>query len=208
MILASTLFDLDKASYSEQLLEKLDCSAKTIQNKSFENCNFKDVNFDHAKLLNCKFVDCEFIHCTLNTAIVTNTTFSRVLFDNSKLMGINWTTAKWPQIKLSSLLNFYSCNISHSSFFGLSFSEINIQECKVHDVDFREADLSYANLVRSDFDQSLFVKTNLTGADFSEAINYNIDVAVNEVKKAIFTFPDAVNLLHHLGIEVRGLFSL
>jgi len=48
----------------------------------------------------------------------------------------------------------------------------------------------------------MFVKTNLMNADFSEAINYNIDVRLNEVKKAIFTLPDAINLLQHLGIQI------
>jgi len=198
-------FDLDKVNYSEQSFEKLDCNSKTIQNKCFENCNFKHCNFDNTKLLNCKFIDCEFIHCTLNTITTPNTVFSQVVFENSKLMGINWTLAKWPQIKLSSLLNFYSCNISHSSFFGLGFPEISMQECKVHDVDFREVDLSYANFTNSDFHQSIFIKTNLKGADFSGAINYNIDITLNEVKKAIFTFPDAINLLQHFGIQIKGL---
>lgn len=197
--------NVDKPTYFEQSFEKLDSSAKTIENKLFENCNFKHCNFDNSKLLNCKFIDCEFVYCTLNTITITDTMFSRIVFEHSKLMGINWALAKWPQIKLSSLLNFYSCNVNHSSFFGLGLAEINMQECKIHEVDFREADLSYANFTNSDFEQSLFVKTNLMGADFSGAINYNIDLTLNEVKKAIFSFPDAINLLHHFGIQIKGL---
>lgn len=196
------LFDLDKVDFFEQTFENLDCSLKAIQNKSFENCCFKRCNFDGCSLLNCKFIDCEFAHCTLNEIIITNSGFSGVVFEHSKLMGVNWAMAKWPQIKLLSLIHFYSCNISCSSFFGLGLSEINIWECKAHDVDFREADLSYGNFVRTDFHQSMFVKTNLMNADFSEAINYNIDVRLNEVKKAIFTLPDAINLLQHLGIQI------
>jgi fluoroquinolone resistance protein len=199
------LFELVKVNYFEQTFVKLDCSSKTIQNKLFENCRFKHCNFDNSKLLNCKFVDCEFIHCTLNTIVITDTMFSQVIFEHSKLMGINWATAKWPQVKLSSLINFYSCNISHSSFFCLGLAEISMQECKAHDVDFREADLSYGNFTHTDFYQSMFIKTNLMGADFSGAVNYNIDIRLNEVKKAIFNFPDAINLLHHFGIQINGL---
>ncbi len=131
--------------------------------------------------------------------------FLDVVFDQSKLMGINWTKAKWPKVRLSSSINFYSCNISHSNFFGLSLLEINIQECKVHDTDFREADLSYSNLASSDFYQSLFIHSKLTSVDFSEAINYNIDITLNEVKKATFTFPDVINLLQHFEIKINGL---
>ena len=84
-------------------------------------------------------------------------------------------------------------------------SEIKIQECKAHDVDFREADLSKTNLSKTDFHQSLFIHTNLTAADFSDAFNYNIDIRLNVVKKAKFSFPDAVNLLRHFEIEIDGL---
>jgi fluoroquinolone resistance protein len=199
------LVEPDKADYFDQLFEKLDCSARTIQNKLFEGCDFKDCNFDNANLLSCKFIDCEFTHCMLNTVVLINSMFSDIVFDNSKLMGVNWALAKWSQIKLSGLINFYSCNISHSSFFGLNLSEINIQECKVHDVDFREADLSRSNLTNSDFYQASFVRTKLVAADFSGAVNYNIDIRINDVKKAIFTFPDAINLLQHFEIHINGL---
>ncbi|EKD94223.1 MAG: hypothetical protein ACD_26C00165G0002 [uncultured bacterium] len=200
------LFGIDKINYLDQLFEKLDCSSKIIQNKIFDNCNFKNCNFDNASLLTCKFVDCEFTKCTLNTIILTNTMFlGKISFENSKLMGINWASGSWPNVKLYSPINFYSCDISHSSFFGLALSGINIQGCKVHDVDFREADLSSGNLTDSDLYQSLFVHTKLVSVDFSQSINYNIDVVLNDVKDATFTFPDVINLLQHLGIKINGL---
>lgn len=198
------LFEPDKTEYFDQLFETQDCSSKTIQNKLFENCHFKHCNFDNAHLVNCRFVNCEFTDCGLNTITLPNTMFSDVVFSNSKLMGINWSTAKWPQVKLSSSISFYLCNISHSSFFGLNISEINIQKCKSHDVDFREADLSNSHLVDTDFDQSQFIRTKLTSADFSGAFNYNIDITLNDVKKAIFTFPDVINLLLHFEIKING----
>jgi fluoroquinolone resistance protein len=103
------------------------------------------------------------------------------------------------------LINFYPCNISHPSFFWLNLSEINIRECKSHDVDFREVDLSRSYLMNTDFHQSLFMRTKLTTADFSEAVNYNIDITLNDVRKAIFTFPEIVNLLQHLEVQIKGL---
>ncbi|EKE01628.1 MAG: hypothetical protein ACD_21C00088G0003 [uncultured bacterium] len=203
--ISKTLFDLNKTDHFDQVFENLDCSSKTIQNKLFEKCEFKRCNFDKASLLNCRFVDCEFAHCALNTTIITNSAFSDVVFDNSKMMGINWPPAKWPQIRLSGLISFYSCNISHSNFFGMNLSEVNIQDCKAIDADFREADLSRSNLTNTDFHQSLFIRTKLTEADFSGAINYSIDMTLNDVKKATFTFPDCINLLQHFEIQINGL---
>ena len=87
-----TLFEADK--YFRQLFEKLDYSSKTIQNKLVEDCKLKHCNFDGAELLKCKFIDCESAHCTLNTVTLTDSVFSNVVFDSSKLMGVNGQTVK------------------------------------------------------------------------------------------------------------------
>lgn len=194
-----------KINYLQKVFDKMDLASKPIKDKTFEGCDFKNCNFDNATFINCKFIDCEFTNCSLNTIVPTHTSFSNINFDNTKLMGINWPMAQWPQIKLYSLIHFYSCDISHSSFFGLNLSEINLQNCKAHDVDFREADLSNSYLMDTDFFQSLFIKTKLNSANFSGAINYNIDIKLNTVKNAIFTFPDVINLLHHFEIKIDGL---
>lgn len=193
----------EQPDYSDQTFEKCDESQQTIADKRFTQCKFQHCQFDEAKLLNCKFVDCEFVNCSLNNMILTNTSWNNVVFADCKIMGINWTQAKWPQIKLSSPLQFYSCNISHSSFFGLELVDIHIQECKAHDVDFREADLSSGHFVNTDFLQSQFNKTNLSHADFSDAMNYYFDVRVNNVKKASFNETEAVNLLRAFDIIVK-----
>lgn len=198
------LTNSSKVDYFEQLFENLDCSLKTIQNKLFEKCKFTKCKFDEVNFIGCSFVDCEFIECSMNTIVPTNTTFLGVVFDNSKMMGIQWPKAKWPRIKLVSPINFYACDISYSNFFGLSLSEINIQGCKVHDADFREADLSHGNLTNSDFFQSLFIHTKLFDTDFSEALNYSIDLKLNDVKRAIFSFPEVINLLVHFDIKIKG----
>ena len=135
---------------------------------------------------------------------VLYSSWNNVVFEDSSLMGVNWAQAKWPQIKLSSAIQFFSCNISYSSFFGLALSSINIQMCKAHQVDFREADLSSANLTNSDFEGCFFMKTILNGADLSDAVNYHIDVLQNPVKKTIFSFPEVVNLLHSFDIVIKG----
>lgn len=200
-----TNIDSSKTEFCEHTFSKLDNSGQTIQNKLFENCTFISCNFNGSTFLDCKFVECEFEQCNLSSIILSNTSFAAVVFANSKLLGINWATAKWPQIALSSLINFYACNISHSSFFGLKLAGINLQECKAHDVDFREADLSSSNFFATDLHQAIFMRTNLAAADFTDAINYNIDPTANNLKAAIFSFPDVINLLHHFSIKIKNL---
>lgn len=85
---------------------------------------------------------------------------------------------------------------------GLYLREIIMTECKAHEVDFREANCMEGNFSHTDFTGSLFNHTNLHKADFSEASNYDINVLLNEVKKAKFSLPEAVNLLKGFDIEL------
>lgn len=176
---------------------------EVLQEKIFENCQFESSKFNAAEFLNCKFIDCEFKNCDLSSVKVVNSTFNEVVFEDSKLIGINWTQAKWPQVSLMSPIKFYKCNLSHSSFYELSLKEIVIEECKANDVDFRFGDFAYASFIMSDFLGSHFVKTKLNHADFTEAMNYNINPVENDISKAIFSIPEVVNLLDCFDIKIK-----
>jgi uncharacterized protein YjbI with pentapeptide repeats len=115
---------------------------------------------------------------------------------------VNWTQVAWPQIKLTSPLKFYKSNISHSSFYELELAEIVVEECKAHEVDFREGDFSHGNFSGADLQGSLFMHTKLNSADFCEAVNYQIDPQQNNIKKARFSMPEAMNLLNSFEIEI------
>jgi uncharacterized protein YjbI with pentapeptide repeats len=133
---------------------------------------------------------------------INHSSFFDIVFEECKVIGINWTTAAWSRLKLSSPLKFNKCILNDSTFSGLYLSEIQMIECKAHDVDFREADCSQANFSYTDFHNSLFNHTNLTQANFCEAINYQINIYNNQIKQAKFTLPEAINLLTGLDIEI------
>lgn len=133
---------------------------------------------------------------------VSKCSFFDTLFEACKAIGIHWTNAAWPNIKLVCPLQFNQCILNDSSFLGLSLREMKMVECKAHDVDFRDADFTQADFSHTDFTHSLFSKTILTEANFAEAINYDINIFQNEVKRAKFTLPEAMNLLQHLDIEL------
>ncbi len=191
--------------YNDEKFNELDLPQILLEEVTFSHCQFSHCHFNEAKWLQCKFNECEFTHCDLNMAHIAGTLFSDVVFSDSKLMGINWTTARWPQIKLITSIGFYRCNINHSSFFELSLIEIIIESCKAQNVDFRGADLSHGKLTGTDFEKTLFQHTKLKSADLTDSINYNIDPMQNEIKKAKFSFPEAIALLNHFDIEIEGL---
>lgn len=189
-------------SYLNQHFKEIDWSEKTVEVTEFDNCTFTNCNFSHTRFSQCKFHECHFIHCNLSLITVTKSSFFETVFEESKAIGINWTTAAWPNIKLGSPLRFNKCILNDSSFLNLSLREMIMIECKAHDVDFREADFTQADFSHTDFTNSLFSKTILREANFAEAINYNINIFQNDVKRAKFTLPEAMSLLQHLDIEL------
>lgn len=182
---------------------KLNVAGQEFFDKEFDTCTFSGCNFSDVIFNKCKFYECKFEQCNLSMMNVKECSFFDVIFEECKIIGINWTKAAWPRIKLNSPFKFNKCILNNSSFFGLSLKEIVMCECKAKEVDFRESDCTEANFTYTDFAESLFGKTNLSAADFSEAINYNIDIFNNVIKKAKFTLPDAISLLKYLDIEIR-----
>ncbi len=191
--------------YNEVEFEKLELSEQIFEGYRFDGCKFVKCDFNKTSFLGCHFVDCEFSHCNLSLIKVNRSSFLSVEFSDSKIVGVNWGFAYWPQINLASPLHFQRCDLSLSSFFELTLAEMTIEECKAHGVDFRGADLSHANFAFSDFLDSQFVHTKMVSADFTEAINYSIDLQLNDIKKAKFSFPEAISLLEVFEIEIVGL---
>lgn len=175
---------------------------REISGKEFDSCTFRECDLSEVVLSKCKFIDCQFIQCNFSLMKVSLSKFSDVIFDECKMVGVDWTKAAWSSLALTAPIKFHKCILNDSSFFGLGLEELVMEECKAHDVDFRECNLTEANFSYSDFSHSLFKKTNLTRANFAEAINYDIDIYFNEIKGAKFCRYEAARLLEGLGIEL------
>ena len=197
-----TGFDTKQKEYLSTQFNGLDLSFEEIIATNFESCIFSDCYFTESLFDKCKFVECQFIKCNLSVINPGYSKFLDVTFDQCKLVGVDWTKAAWSSFVVSSPISFYRCILNDSSFFGLKLEEISIEECKAHDVDFREGNFSDANFTYTDFTNSLFNRTNLIGADFTEATNYNIDIYLNEIKRAKFSRLEAIRLLDSLEIEL------
>lgn len=192
----------DKNEYWSQTFEALDFSGTEIASKEFDGCTFRGCDFSEATLKRCNFVDCEFSKCNFSLVKIEYSKFSDVLFNESKLVGVNWTKVSWPRLVFSAPIKFYKSIVNDCSFYGLSLQEIVLDGCKAHNVDFREGDFSNANFTYTDLTGSLFANTNLSGADFCEASNYDIDIYQNQIEGAKFSRFEAVRLLDSLKIEL------
>ncbi|HCS64192.1 MAG TPA: hypothetical protein DIW64_08990 [Cellvibrio sp.] len=188
--------------YFSKTFDNLGSTDESFTETIFENCTFQQCNFSGTRFYKCKFVDCVFTASNLSNINLDCSKFFDVSFNESKLVGVDWTKADWPRFNFTAPISFSGCILNDSSFFGLGLSELKLEHCKAHDVDFRNGNFTKAKFSYTDLTNSLFMKTDLREADFSEAENYDIDIFDNNIKKAIFSRHEAVRLLNSLDIEL------
>jgi fluoroquinolone resistance protein len=178
----------------------LDLHGQEIGFKEFYGCVFCKCSFLETSFRSCRFVDCEFRECNLSLCRVKDCSFSNTRFQDSQVIGVDWTEASWPKRGFLRTVDFRRCALNHSTFIGLSLRGIELTGCVARDVDFTEADLSRADLTHTDLSQSRFLHTDLTEADLTGATNYAIAPNRNVLKKTKFSLPEAVSLLYGLDI--------
>ncbi|HEY45061.1 MAG TPA: pentapeptide repeat-containing protein [Anaerolineae bacterium] len=189
-----------QTQYTGQVFKETRLKQSQLTSSEFYDCTFIYCSFAESVLNNCRFVHSTFKQCDLSLIQVPNSAFSAAKMEQSKIIGVDWTLADWSSTRLGDPIGFFMCDISHSTFIGLSLKGVQIRDCIASDVDFREADLSQADFAGTDLSESLFSKTNLTEADLSRARNYHIDPGQNILKQARFSLPEAMSLLYSLDI--------
>jgi fluoroquinolone resistance protein len=191
-----------QARYNDQLFNSLQLDGIQLTSSEFFDCVFRECSFVGSVINKCRFINCAFHECDLSLVQVPESSFSGLIFENSKVVGVNFAQADWPISGLGKPIRFKKTTLNHSTFIGLSLKGIQITDCAAVDVDFREADLSQADFTGTDLSESLFGSTNLSQADLSQARNYLIDPGKNELKHARFSLPEAMSLLYSMDIQL------
>jgi uncharacterized protein YjbI with pentapeptide repeats len=189
-----------QSDYTDRTFKEVRLDGEQLVSSEFYDCTFARCSFARSTFRACRFVNCTFQQCDLSLIQVADSAFSGTRFEDSKVVGVDWTQADWTAVGLGDPIGFSKCAISHSTFIGLSLKEIRIKECIATDVDFREADLTKADFADTDLSESLFGCTNLTEADLSSARNYHISPEQNVLKQAKFSLPEAMALLYSMDI--------
>ena len=185
-------------NYYQQTFAKLSLSSEAIQAKTFEECIFENSRFINCSFEKSRFLSCRFHGCVISAVNVLSCRFLRPVFRKCKVLGIDWTKVTFLREP-----EFYDCQIDLSNFRMLKISKAKIINCEAKEVEFAETDFTGAIFTGTDFEKSRFFKTNLTGADLRGAKNYNIDITNNIIKKAKFSYPEAMSLLNALDITIE-----
>jgi len=170
-----------------------------LTDRNFSGCVFRACDFSNGRLVRTTFADCTFDGCNLSNIEIDGSRWQNVIFQNCKIMGLAWA-------KISPLLlywEFRQCRIQLCNFSGLRMNRCRFAGSTVRESDFINVELRKASFVESDLQGSKFHHADLTEADFTNARNYFIDLNSNQVKNAVFTLPEVLNLLAPFGLKIE-----
>jgi uncharacterized protein YjbI with pentapeptide repeats len=193
---------ISQTTYTDQVFKGIILDGQQIDTGEFYDCRFIRCTFSESIFRKCRFVNCVFQGCDLSLLQLPASTFSGTRFEDSKIIGVDWTQADWKSTSLGIPLSFYRSTLNHATFIGLNLKGIEIKDCNAANVDFREANLSQADFTGTDLSESLFVNTDLSAADLSQARNYQIAPEQNTIKQTKFSLPEALSLLYNMDIEL------
>lgn len=164
----------------------------------YENCVFQNCIFANSSLSQIQFIDCSFIDCDLSIVKAFDTAFKKVLFKDSKLIGVHFNRAH----EFMLALEFDNCLMNMCSFNSMKLKKTNFFNCILREVDFRHTDLSESTFDECDLLQALFEETNLNKADLRKAYNFSIDPLKNRIQKAKFSKESVLGLLDKMDIII------
>lgn len=172
---------------------------KDMNDKVFDRCEFNHCDLSELSYSYSDFEDCTFTSCNLSMANVANSRFKNIKFIECKLFGVNFLDVDKFLLKL----HFSKCIINSCIFSGLPLNQCSFLECNIDNSDFINTQLKNVSFNKSKFSDVTFHESNLTGADFREAIGYSINLNNNNISKAKFSNPEALNLLKSLNIVIE-----
>ncbi|PWC18943.1 pentapeptide repeat-containing protein [Brenneria corticis] len=193
---------LSANDYIDEFFKNITHINNEFDNIRFEGCIFQNCNFSETTFNQCNFYDCEFINSNISLIHIPQTIFRDVTFSDCKIVGVDWTKAHWPSIKIPGAFNFVRSILNDCIFFGIYLADSKMIECKIHSADFTEANCEELDFNLSDLSETVFHHTKLSGANFSQSINYSIHIFHNDIKNAKFSLPEAASLLNGLDIEI------
>lgn len=157
----------------------------------FESCNFAEAVLRGAKFSSCTFKDCNFSLVKLDGVFIQD-----VQFVDCKIVGAQFF--KCARTFFSA--HFRGCFIHYCSFADLNMKNTSFSNSKLKECHFNDTVLTGSSFDGADLSGTIFHNSNLSKCDFSKAVNYTIDPTNNNIKKAKFSLPEAVGLLHGFDI--------
>ena len=184
--------------FEGERFENISLSEEVIEGYEFVDCRFLNCSFEKCKVLQCSLSECRFESCSM-TEISGQYSDARFLeLDKCALVGIDWSAWKSSGRFGTAISRITDCKIKYNTFTEMAFPKFDFSGSM-----FAKANLSGSSFRGCDLADTEFFQCDLRKSDFRQASGYKVDVLSCQVKGAKFSYPEAINLLHYLGISVE-----
>lgn len=189
--------------FEGERFENISLSEEVIEGYEFVDCRFLNCSFEKCKVLQCSLSECRFESCSM-TEISGQYSDARFLeLDKCALVGIDWSAWKSSGRFGTAISRITDCKIKYNTFTEMAFPKFDFSGSSITGSMFAKANLSGSSFRGCDLADTEFFQCDLRKSDFRQASGYKVDVLSCQVKGAKFSYPEAINLLHYLGISVE-----
>lgn len=188
--------------YEEIKFKEKSFTEETVEDCEFVECEFETCTFEACTVIRCRFIDCKFHNCSIISPHTKHSEIKRGEFIDCNLIGVHWNELL-PAGKISEpIRKLENCCLKYNSFVDMSLRSFDFSGNIIQESIFEECNLMESKFTDCRLEAAQISNCDIRGTDFRGAVGYQIDMTTNRMKDARFSFPEAVSLLHQLGIKI------
>jgi uncharacterized protein YjbI with pentapeptide repeats len=197
LILITTESAFANEPIEESLVAGVDFSGRKLSGFSAKCSVFDGVSFAGCEMPSPRLRDVRFVKCDLSNATLRGFEATRVEFTDCRLTGMVAIECRWRDVLVENCDGLYA-QITDGKLHTCEFRNSNFAEADFRNTDLEGTIFTQAVLTRADFSRSM-----LRGADFRGADIDGIIVGPEEVRGAIVSPTQAMDLARLLGLIIK-----
>lgn len=165
--------------------------------RTIKNCTFTGMHFSECQLKSAQLSDVRFENCDLSNISFAESSLYRVEFISCKLVGTNLSETTLNHVRLTDCSGMY-INLSMSKMNQVSFHNCDFRNGSLNDSRFTAVEFPGSILLEADFSH-----TSLRGIDLRTSRINGIILGINDLRGAIVSSLQAMDLLPLLGVVIE-----
>lgn len=196
---------LQSARKRQESIEYLRIEAVCSASADAHKLDFVGVEFDHCRLSGCVFDKASFVDVRFRDCDLSSCSFADAYFSRCEFLSCKWVGASLPGALLRQS-GAFGCSFQYANFDGASLAAVSFEECDFTGAAFSQARFREMITANNRLCGVNFFHTSLKGMDFTRDLvdGWILSEGMSELKGAIFSPYQAVDLARLLGIEIKS----
>ena len=187
-----------------EVFENLSFTYEKFEDYRFSDCTFKGCLFEEVELLQCIFSDCTFENCIIiKPKASLHSQLQDCRFIGCRLTEVNWSDMRPEGTFTDPIAVLTDCFLKYNSFTKINFRKFDFSGNEITESMFAECQLVESRFNGCRLDRTEFFRCDMQKADFRKASGYRVDILSCKMKNAVFSFPEAIDLLGSVGVKVE-----